>query len=1248
VLRSQVRPHEPFSALLTRVRETVLEAHAHQDVPFELILEELAEELAPTREFAPHTPFHRATFVMHNTPKAEAADLSGLRLTDFDGSHDTSKRELALGIVETSNGLYGSFAYATDLFSHDTIERMARHFERLLRAIILDPEQPIGRLALLNDAERQQLCVAWNDTARPAPRAGCIHELFTDHAERQPDAIALTFEEQHLTYGELHRRARQLARYLGRAGVGVETRVAICLDRGFDIVIAVLAALEAGAAYVALDPAYPPERLSQLVTQSQAPVLITRPEIQDRLMLLPWVQTMVLDAVWPAIAQETADACASGVCADNIAYIEYTSGSTGGPKGVAVPHAGAANLAHGFIDAFAITPGTPVLQFFSWSFDGAVAEWMMTLLAGARLVLARRETLASGAGLIRLIDEEQIEVSILPPSLLGVLEGEAPTLRTLISAGEACTEAIAARWAPGRNLVNAYGPTECSVCVTIADPATGTEVPPIGRPMGNVRVYVLDDESELAPIGVAGDLYVGGAGVARGYLDAPGLTAERFVPDPFGSTPGARLYRTGDLVRWRADGNLMFLGRKDQQIKIRGFRVEPAEIERVLNQHPQVQHVVADVREDQTRRPRLIAYVVPHGAAAAANPGEEQPLVKALQQLAKQHLPDYMVPSAIVLLERLPLTPTGKIDRRALPAPDQQTARNRTEPRTAAERVLADIWRQVLRVERVGADDNFFDLGGDSILSIQVVARAIDAGLQLAPRDVFTHPTLAALAEVASPAGAGTDGDTDDDDAGAATRPVPLTPIQHWLFEQPLAAPHRYIQALTLQGRERVAPHRLARAIRALVDHHDALRMRFVAPTPQQPSWQQRQAPDEPANVFLSIDLAALDADTARAAMRKVNTRLGDSLDLTHGPLLRIAHFNFGPDQQERLSLVAHHLVVDGVSWRILLRDLETVYAQLRRGEPVNLPRKTTSFRRWAEALNRAAASEQWAAERDYWLTPSEPVTALPRDADGPNTVGSARTVGIELDEARSLALIRELRRITGAHADEILLTALADAVARWTGSPALAIDLEGHGREDLGDGLDLTQTIGWFTATYPVTLPRLSGEGLLQQLDDVKARVRAIPHRGIGYGLLRYLSPDDGVRQALRARPAAEIGFNYLGQFDQLFEADRAWVPITDEARRVHDDPSPRVHLIEMVASVRQNRLYASFSYSHHVHREETIARLAETFLRTLEQLIDESVAAPAAPAPADFPLAGLTGDQLAAVLQQLDASKRSDTSTL
>ncbi|MBV9792200.1 MAG: amino acid adenylation domain-containing protein [Chloroflexi bacterium] len=783
-LRGRVPSGWSFRELLRRVRETTLGAYAHQDVPFEKIVEAVQPERALN-----HAPIFQVVFMLQYAAPA-SYQLPDLELSALELDHTVAKFDLALSLNESPDGMTATIEYNTDLFERATITRMLAHYAMLLGAIVADPDQPIGALSLLTEAERAQL-QGWQGPISAADETRCAHELFAAQAARTPDAIAVAFvgangETEQLSYAELDQRSNLLASELRRRlPANREHLIGLFLDRSPELIVAILGVLKAGAAYVPLDPTYPVERLRFMLSDADVAIVLTQPQLGEQLAALVPAQAQILtiDSEWPA-SDDAARDLQLAVTPDQLAYVIYTSGSTGRPKGVLVPHRGIGNLAQAQIAAFDVRPGSRVLQFAALSFDAAVSEIWMALLGGATLYLAPRELLLPGPGLIDLFKQHAINIVTLPPSALAELPvADLPDLRTLALAGEAASPELIARWSrDGRRMLNAYGPTETTVCATIAIDPGSQQRPPIGRPLANTQAYVLDAQLQPMPIGLPGELYVGGVGVARGYLKRPDLTAERFVPDPFASNPGSRLYRTGDLARWRPDGMLDYLGRRDEQVKLRGFRIEIGEIEAVLATHPAIRQCAVLAREIGGNT-RLVAYVteeprtknleprmteqgnketkeqrtknkeqdertnvstiIPPSPVATGEGGE------GLRNFLQDRLPAYMIPSAFVLLDALPVTPSGKLDRKALPEPgtSQALGADGVEPRDRWELHLARLWQELLHSGPLSIHDNFFRRGGDSLLAARLVARiGQELGRQIPVARLIGAPTIAQIA----------------------------------------------------------------------------------------------------------------------------------------------------------------------------------------------------------------------------------------------------------------------------------------------------------------------------------------------------------------------------------------------------------------------------------------------------------------------------------------------------------------------
>ncbi|MGH3672082.1 MAG: amino acid adenylation domain-containing protein, partial [Pseudonocardiaceae bacterium] len=1164
--------------------------------------------------------------VFENYPiNNDVATAHGLQVRNLD-AFETTNYPLTV-VVITGQRLSVELGYDPAAFDTSTAERVAAGLIRLLQVLAENSSTPVGRIDTLTDGEREYLLRTCNDTDRAVTPA-TLPELFNAAVARGPDAPAVRSAEGALSYAQLDARANRLARVLIEQGAGPERVVALVLPRSVELLVAQLAVAKAGAAFLPVDVALPVERIAFMIADARPAAVLTLGSATPGTGESP---VMVMDdPVLSAMCDRMPD---RGVTdADRIAplspahpaYVIYTSGSTGRPKGVVVTHAGLASFAAAELDRYAVHPGDRVLQFSSPSFDASVLELCMSLAAGATLVVPPPGPLV-GELLGDVLAQQRLTHALVPPAALATVPEQCALteFQTLIVGGDACPAELVARWAPGRRMINSYGPTESTVVATWSEPLIAGQAPTIGRPIWNTRAYVLDAQLRPMPVGATGELYLAGVGLARGYLNRAGLTAQRFVANPFGPA-GSRLYRSGDLVRW-VGGELQFLGRADEQVKIRGFRIEPGEIEVALRRHPKVAAAAVVAREDHTGTKRLVAYAVPAG--------DTTPQTGELRGALAASLPDYMVPATFVLLDALPLNRSGKLDRAALPTPDFSAVLTTgyVAPRTATERALSEIWAAVLGADRVGIGDNFFELGGDSISTIQVVSRARKAGLMLAPGDVFAHQTVATLAIRISTVSATP---VDAVEQGPVTGAVPLTPIQRWFFSTQPAEPHRFSQSVRIETTSELDEACLGRALDALIAHHDGLRTRFERHegSSDQGEWHQIIPPIEmpPAlgGVLRRHDLSSLEVPAQQEAMDQVIEEVRAGFDLERPPLLAAALFQRGAGQYPVLFLSVHHLVVDGVSWRILLEDLDTAYRQVAGGQAIDLGAKTTSFRDWARRLTEHATNGGFARDLSYWSSVcAETCPALPAGGTGPNTAATTRSVTVRLDADRTRALLHDVPGVYRTQINDVLLAALGTVITGWAGSRRVLIDLEGHGREEIFDGVDLSRTLGWFTTIFPVAIQIPERRDWATTLKAVKEQLRAIPHRGLSYGALRHLTGAGG----LTGKPAPQISFNYLGQFDWAGTvADHGlYQRIPDGLDSDAGPTTTRDHLLDVAGRVEHEQLELTWYYSEEVHDESTVTQLAQAMIGALQQIV-EHCARPGAGGrtPSDFPLAGL--DQL------------------
>jgi amino acid adenylation domain-containing protein/non-ribosomal peptide synthase protein (TIGR01720 family) len=1249
-VRLKLHGDPTFRELVQRARRVILDATEHQMLPFDKVVEAVGVQRSASRQ-----PLFQIMYFHHVYTAAYQQRSGGVAtlmdpLPIYDNAIsliDTGSEpfDVMVATLETAEGMDGILAYARDLYDAPSMATFADRFARLVKVAAANPDLPISRLSLLDDEEERRI-QGWSETPAPASVPASVVEVLERRAAETPDAEALVADDHALSYAELMERARALAVRLRGLGVGPEVRVAVCMERGADLPIAMLGVMRAGGVYVPVDPELPADRIRYLLEDSGAAVVLTQMALADRIpstaaRIVPVDadDAMRPDAADAALPHSRTDALPHSQSA---AYVIYTSGSTGRPKGVVVPHGALASRTVAVAEAHLRGPGDRVLQFASPSFDVSMEEVFPTWAAGGAVVLRTAATPVGVNELLRWAEARGVTVMNLPtPFWLEMVRemeerGVAPpsTQRLMIVGSDrARPEAFAAWERVGRGipLLNAYGPTECTVTATVHAHAPGADPlaeVPIGRPLPGARALVLDRQGKPVPHGMPGELYLGGDGVARGYLGKPALTAERFVPDPFSAEPGARMYRTGDRARWRADGELDFMGRLDEQVKVRGFRIEPGEVEAALRTHPAVRRAAVAAREDRPGQRRLVAYVVADG---------EMPDAGELRRHLRERLPEYMVPAVFVPLDALPMTASGKIDRRALPdpepaAPVATTVSSEDAPRGPVEETLARLWAQALGREAVGVHDNYFELGGDSILSILIIGRAAEQGIRLTPRQMFLHPTIAELASVAGTSAAV------QAEQGPVTGEVPLTPIQHWYLDPDPADAHHWNHAVYLELPEGMGEDAVRGGFRALLEHHDALRLRYERGPDGWRQWSP--APDDALPLDV-VDLAEVADGALDAAILPHAERAQAGLRMEEG-LARAVLFQLGPQRRSRLLLILHHLVVDVVSWAVVMEDLQNACAAAAAGEAPRLPAKTTSFKAWAERLAEHARAPEVLAQAAFWRgTLAGAAPRLPLDdPSGPNTEAVRREVGLELDEADTESLVRGGTAAYGVRVDELLLAGLVSAVREWSGAEALLVEVEGHGREELFDDVDVSRTVGWFTASYPLRLSAPAAAGPGETLKAVKEQLRAVPERGMSWGLLRWMAPDD-VRASMAALPWPEITFNYLGA-----STSGVGVPAPEGGFRTAGHApglarsldAPIRERISVEAAVQDGRVAVLLRFGGGVFREETVRRLADAYAKALHALAAHCAGEEAGGfTPSDFPEAGLDQGALDALMSQL-----------
>jgi fengycin family lipopeptide synthetase B len=1209
VLRDKVWGSITAKDLLLNVQRTVAEAYANQKYPFEHILSMLGAEYKSSR-----FPLFDVIVILKNINNSRhIAHLNN---------------DITLSFEVKGADIIQEIEYSEQLFKVEAIEIARKHLHLILSAMLDNLNISVSEVSLLSDEKRHELLYVFNNTRSDYPREKTVTQLFESQVEKSPEAIAVVSGREEINYRELNRRANQLGHYLKALGVKPGGRVGIYLDHSLEMITGILGTLKAGAIYVPMDPTHPTSRLTFLQGNAEIEILLTQQHLTKE-SLPNNGRTISLDSEWCTIAQESDENLLVGITSDSLAYIIYTSGSTGEPKGVKIPHSALVNYIWWATKTYLQGEKLAFPLYSSLSFDLTATSIFTPLITGNTILIFPRKS--EGYPIQEIVMDNRVGILKLTPSHLSLIkdnDNRKSRIKRLIVGGEALETNLARHIYDsfaGVEIYNEYGPTEATVGCMIHkfDPdEDNRSFVPIGRPAANVQIYILDQFLNPVSENVTGDLYISGDGLADGYLNREALNSEMFIPNPF--IQGKKMYKTGDLARWLPERLIEYLGRCDNQVKYHGHRVELNEIRSVLNRHPLVRDSVVTVSQSKHGNDVMIAYY------AASQPIESA----QLRAFVAESIIAETIPNLFVHLKRLPLTINGKVNYQALPRLDQvrqELSRSMVAPQTPAEKMLVQIWAEVLGLERIGVHDNFFELGGDSILSIQVIARANHQGLKLAPRQLFERQTVARLAEVAGIL-------TPTIGAEVVAGTIPLTPIQRWWLEADPLVPHHYNQAVILQTTVELNGKILERALQHLQRHHDGLRLRLRRQTGQ---WEQWIEADNAAPLCLQVDLSMVPDPRQARAVEAIAAQLQTSLELERGPVWRAAFMQLGAEQPGRLLLIIHHIAVDGVSWRILLEDLEVACRQISQGEAPVLPERTTSFQHWARLLEQEAISSDRSKELDYWLGVKGTGRLAIEGDRTENTRAEERKLSLELEGEATEALLRRVQEAYPVRVQEVLLTALAQALNEWAGTESVLVEVEGHGREELADGVDLSRTVGWFTSLYPVCLRWERGEDLGQGLQQIKEQLRMVPSHGFGYGLLRYLNPE--TCQPLQGTERGEVSFNYLGQFDGVWTRSGGFALAAESPGAVHSPQENRRYLIELNAYVSQGRLKLHWNYGSRLCSRQSIEKLAGRYLESLRRLIAYCLSSGAVSyAPSDFPLANLDREQLQDLLEGFNEALR------
>ena len=1220
-LRVAINPEATSKQLLIDVSRNLMNRNPSENIPLAQIMKSSDSRLSGS--------LFDSIIVIENYPldtsQFQMGQLNVQQLTNY----GTTNYDLTLEI-KTFEEMQVNMIFNPSVFRLQTIQKLSRHLSTIIRQIVSDSAKKILEIEMLSEEERYQLLASFNDTTHQVEYNDIVRKIEAQ-VERNPHDTALKDSDTELTYLELNEQANRIASYIRGRGYAENGLIAVFIERSASFVVSLLGILKAGAAYVPIDPDYPAERVEYLLNNSEFSLLLTNRKQQAKCAGHMHIE---VEQILESTAYSTANFPES-YPTDRLMYVLYTSGSTGKPKGVMVQMDSFANLLDWFASEFNISSGDKLLLIAPVSFDLAQKNIFAALVQGAALHLFPAGGL-NYEQMSRIVEDQSItSINCAPSAFYPLLDFNTDTnyrrlrsLRNVFLGGEPINQAKLLPWIRSfRNqckVVNTYGPTECTDIASFytlkSTDYESLRAVPIGKPIFNVSIYILDEYHRLLPIGCTGEIYISGIGVSRGYFGAKQLTAEKFVPNPY--MEGTSMYKTGDIGRWLPDGNIEYLGRKDQQVKIRGYRIELGEIENQLLLHPFVREAVVAAKNEPEGGAYLCAYMVASGKWT----------VSGLREHLLQALPDYMVPAYFTELDALPLSANGKVDRKALPDPERNQALvDYAAARTENEQLLVDIWQQVLGVERIGIHDRFFERGGDSIKAIQVSARLQKHERIIDMQDLFKYPTIGELSLYVRTTDRNPQADKE------VKGQVALTPVQEWFFEQKLTDQQYWNQAYMLYRQEGFEEAKVREVLGQIVLHHDALRM--VYRQRDNGEWTQYNRPVAEGQGF-GWSMADMRGEEEPGPLieREANA-LHASLNLREGPLLKAKLLR--TDEGDHLLIVIHHLVIDGVSWRILFEDFAAGYEQAKAGEAIVFQRKTESFKVWSERLRAYGSSKALMQEKSYWeKEESKAVQVLPTDfeAEG-GSIGDSGTMAIEIGGEETSQLIKQAGKAYNTDVNELLLTALGMSIQEWSGQEQVLVGLEAHGREQGAVGADVARTIGWFTSMYPLVLDMSETRDLSRLIRQTKEKIRSVPNKGMGYGVLRYVT-EPAMKQELRFALTPEISFNYLGQFDEDIQTEVFKKSAYGTGQPV-SAAGEKLGLLNVNAVIINKRLQLVLDYSKKQYKEQTMSNLTERLRSNLLMLLEHCMSRDKTQStPSDFYLSTLSIGQLDELVEETSRS--------
>lgn len=1200
-LLAHPRKTQTFEQLLDEVKQQLCNVQEYGSYPFAELVEKLGVNWDQRRN-----PLFDTVFILQNMeiPDIQIPDL---KIKDVQYENKQAKFDLTWELYEQQDEIEIVVEYNTHLFRQQTVYRMVNHFIHILKQALVDSQKTISSFELITEAEKTQILTEFNSPEQANDTTDVL-KLFAKQVKRNPNQPAVVAGERSISYQELDQESNKLAHYLRKRGIRDEQIVSIVADASIEFVIGIMAIIKAGGAFLPIDPAHPVKRIQYMLEDSSASVILGQAGVN-----IPkhFENVVCLNRkVWE---RESASPLSTKIDKHQLAYVIYTSGSTGKPKGVMIEHGALLNLVLWHHHYYQVTADDRSTKYAGVGFDASVWEIFPYLTKGASIYLVDPQIRHDLVALNQFFEKNRITISFLPTAIAeSFMELENRSLRLLLVGGDYLKRVRQQNY----TVVNNYGPTENTVVTTsYVIENKNHDVIPIGRPIRNQQVYILNQDLQLQPIGVPGELCISGEGLARGYLNCPELTKEKFLPSPF--EKGKRIYRSGDLARWLPDGNIEYLGRMDQQVQIRGNRVELGEIETLLFEHPNVKEAIVMMQQEKDHSdPILCAYVI----------GDRKNLEAELKEYLKKELPDYMIPIHFIQMESFPLTVNGKIDRKSLPKPirDAGSSSNYRKPTNSTQQLLVQIWQEVLQHSKIGIDDNFFSLGGDSIKAMQIAARLLQHRKKVAVHHLLEYPTIAALSEYVSE-------QNESSEQQPITGEIPLTPIQKYFFEQKFEDKHHWNQAIMISNEQTWDRVAIGQAFHRLICHHDSLRMRF-----REVDGEIQAVIGEPSETFFTIESFQFDEAHAEEKIQEQANRLQGSFDLYRGPLIRLAIFE--TKVRHELLIIIHHLLIDGVSWRILLDDFFYLYRGYVNKEERELPPKTTSYPLWSKRLIEYANSSECLSEVPFW-TEMEKRTIqplFPMDQTWEQSqLQNSESIEFSLTKAQTTWLLEHVHQAYHTEINDLLLAGLCLALKEWAQVDRVTLHLEGHGRETLFEDVDLTRTIGWFTSIYPVVFD-LSSASLPYMIKSAKETLRSIPNKGIGYGILRYLTARKN-KPSLRFSLQPEISFNYLGQFPEGIR----FAGMGSEARLLGEcfAPTSPMHPLEIYGAVFGGQLQFQFRFDRNACERVKMQRLADLYHHFLVKIMDHCKdQKDIAWTPSDFSASDVSLDELDQFLESLD----------